>query len=267
MKTISFSGLFYFDVHARMSQKFDKKICPHTTQAKRFLQKLLFFLQPNKRSVAILCHILYTIFTRIIYLFPERGKKEMRKTVITVVGFLCLLLMLCSTAGYGADKAMPEALKAIADKAETAASGFAKQLDGGWGDSHAALTKSGEKEAFAGFEELQAVLSGFVAETDAYYVYALYPSGDAKSSSYFVTVDGSESPDEYGTEYDFESTFYKAWSGTAAAHDLFWKDDDGELRISAYAPIHNGAGEVVALLGVDVPAPEAADYPDWILEK
>ena len=48
------------------------------------------------------------------------------------------------------------------------------------------------------------------------------------------------------------------------AADKFSKDDKGNLQLSAYAPIRDTKGEVVAILGLDYPAPEAANFPDWI---
>jgi hypothetical protein len=170
------------------------------------------------------------------------------KRIKIVVSLLCLLLMLCATIGYAGDSA-------VADKALAAASEFAKKLDGEWGDRHTALVNSGEKEAFAGFAELQNVLKGFVAENETYYVYTLCPSGAPESASYFVTVDGSKSPDKYGEVYDFEEAHFKAWSGTAAAQEETWEDDDGKKRVSAYAPVHDSAGKVVTILGVDVLVP------------
>jgi len=55
--------------------------------------------------------------------------------------------------------------------------------------------------------------------------------------------------------------------GTATAGEKAWKDDDGTLMMSAYASIRDSKGTVVAILGVDSPAPEAANFPDWIEKK
>jgi len=160
--------------------------------------------------------------------------------------------MLCATTAYAA---LPEAVQKVADKAIETASEYAKQLDGKWGDQHAALVESGAGKAFDGFKELHAVLRGLAAKNETYYLYTLYPSGDAKAAPYIITVDASDTPDEYGKEIDFESEHFEAWSGKAVAQNVTWKDDDGAMRISAYAPIHDSTGKIVAIIGLDVPTP------------
>ena len=37
--------------------------------------------------------------------------------------------------------------------------------------------------------------------------------------------------------------------------------------MSAYAAIRDNKGAEVAILGIDSPAPEAANFPDWIEKK
>ncbi|MCL2683835.1 MAG: hypothetical protein FWE55_01180 [Synergistaceae bacterium] len=194
----------------------------------------------------------------------------MRKHIKALTMLMSLLLVVAFLPGCAgaADGKMPEELQAIADEALSIASSFAKQLDGEWGDWHDGLVNSKEGDAFGDYENMREVLCGFVEESDVVYLYAIYPSGPIDSASFFITVDGSEDPDEYGTEYEWESGFATAWKGTPMAQDYFWEDDeDGDLLlISAYAPVHDSKGNVVAILGIDYPAPEAANYPDWIAE-
>lgn len=167
----------------------------------------------------------------------------------------------------GADNvsaAMPAELQAIVDKATQTVSLYAKQLDGEWGDLHAALIESEKGESFERFGELLTTLRGFAAETDANDVYAMVPSGNYADSPYIITVDGSNAPDPYGKEYKWEKAYSAAWEGTVSASDLAWKDDDGNLMLSAFAPVYDSQGNVTAIFGADYKAPEAADHPDWI---
>jgi len=163
------------------------------------------------------------------------------------------------------DKKLPDELQAVANKALDIATNCAKQLDGAWGDWHAAMIESGKKDAYDDYTNKRAVLNGFVKQSDAKYVYTLYPAGDAESSAYYLSTDGSEVLDEYGTQYEWEAEFTTAFKGTPVAASEAWKDDkDGSILISAYAPVHDTKGNVVAVLGVDYPAPEAAKYPEFV---
>ena len=143
---------------------------------------------------------------------------------------------------------------AVAEKALSIASNCAKQLDGAWGDKHAAMIESKKGAEFADYESMRAVLSKLLAGSGAVYMYALYPSGAVDSAPFFITVDGSEEPDEYGTANDWETGFAAAWKGVPTAADEAEEDDDAGLLLSAYAPVHDSKGNVVAILGVDYPA-------------
>ena len=191
--------------------------------------------------------------------------KKHSKPLILLLSLLLSVLSLSVCAASAADKKMPAELQAVADKAVNFASSCAKQLDGAWGDQHAALIASKKGKAFADYAKMRSVLSGLAAKKEAVYVYALSPSGAVDKAPFLLTVDGSEKPDEYGTEFKWEAGFAAAWKGAATAAGHAWKDDKGKgLLISAYAPVRDGKGNVVAVLGVDCPAPAASKYPDWV---
>ena len=144
---------------------------------------------------------------------------------------------------------------AIAEKALGIAVKCAGQLDGAWGDQHAALIESKKGAEFEGFESMQATIKGLLAGSGATYIYALYPSGAVESSPFIITVDGSPDPDDYGKAVEWEAGFAAAWGGAPVAAEEAEEDEGGAgLLLSAYAPIHDGKGAVVAILGVDIPA-------------
>ena len=180
--------------------------------------------------------------------------KKYAKSLTLLMSFL-LAISFLSISTAGAAQQMPGELQAVADKAVNAVTNYAKKLDGAWGDQHAALVESKKGGDFEGYESMQAVLIGFLKESGAAYLYALYPSGSVDTAPFTITVDGSEDPDDYGTENEWEAGFAKAWKGTPAAGDEVWKDDDGCTLLSAYAPIRDSKGNVVAILGVDYTAP------------
>ena len=184
------------------------------------------------------------------------------RSLTMLMSFLLAVSFLPISAADAAE--MPKELQAIADKAKSAAGDCAQQLTGAWGDQHVALIASKKKGDFADYKSMQTALNGLLAKSGAMYIYVLSPSGAFDKDPFFVTVDGSAEPDDYGTEYKWEAGFASAWGGMSNAAEMVSKDDKGKLQLSAYSPIRDTKGEVVAILGLDYPAPEAANFPDWI---
>ena len=169
---------------------------------------------------------------------------------ITLLTALLLTISFLPTVAGAAD------LDVVAAKAIGIATNCAKQLDGAWGDQHAAMIESKKETDFADYKSMQAILNGLLAGSGATYIYTLFPSGPADSAPYIMTVDGSDDPDDYGKEYEWEAEFVAAWQGTPTSGDEAWEDEDGGkgLLLSAYAPVHDSKGNVVAIMGVDYPA-------------
>ena len=175
----------------------------------------------------------------------------MKKHVKSLTLLIALLLTVSFLPAAGA-----AGLEDVAAKALGIATNCAKQLDGAWGDQHAAMIASKEGADFAEYENMQAAVNGFLAGSGATYIYTLFPSGPVDSAPFIMTVDGSDDPDDYGKENEWEEGFAAAWNGTPTAGDEAWEDEEGGkgLLLSAYAPVHDSKGNVVAILGVDCPA-------------
>ena len=177
-------------------------------------------------------------------------KKIVRSLTILMVLLLTVSILPCIA---GAAEKTPEEIKVVAEKAKDIAANCAQKLEGAWGDQHVALVESKKGKDFEGYESMRAALSAFVTES-APYIYALYPTGDVEKAPFIITVDGSET-DDCGKENEWEIGFASAWNGLAFAGEEAWDDDDGKPMVSAYAPIRNGDGKVVAIIGVDCPVP------------
>ena len=176
------------------------------------------------------------------------------KTIIRSRSMLLILLLAVSFPPCFAGEAekAPEEL-AAADKAKDIAFTYAQKLTGAWGDLHVALIDSKKGGDFKDYESMKAVLNGFVTETGAPYIYALFPSGAIDKDSFIITVDGSEAPDDFGKELDWEPCFAIAWVGATEAGEEAREDDGGSFMISGYAAVRDSKGDVVAVLGVDYP--------------
>jgi len=98
------------------------------------------------------------------------------------------------------------------------------------------------------YKQMQQKLVNFKNDEDIRYIYTLAKENDSKA---YIVVDGSISePEEIGAQYDLENAMIKALNGEVAFNKEPKKDDFG-IFISAYAPIKNSAGNVVAIIGAD----------------
>lgn len=139
-----------------------------------------------------------------------------------------------------------------------------------WGERYFQLLNSNEESKNKYYEELRKELSDIRVESKATYVYVLMPIKDSKASidgdvegAYMLTIDGSEVTEDWGVTYDYEVQFKEAWLGEISAARSAWTDGDS-FNWSAFAPIYNKEGKVVAILGVDYPAKDVIDlYPEW----
>ncbi len=165
--------------------------------------------------------------------------------------------------GGGSDAVeMPPEVEAVIDKVTALAADYALLLNGEWADLYDEMLISGEGPDFAEFDNLKATLDQFRIESGAYYVYVLTDM-DPHDDFFEITVDGSEDPDDFMYQYEVEGQFFVAQNGEPCAALSAWDDDVDDPVWSAFAPIYNSDGNVVGILGIDYPAPEILDFPEW----
>lgn len=128
-------------------------------------------------------------------------------------------------------------------------------LNGEMGDLHEAILESGEWDTPEN-EMFRVPLQQIRAINDATYVYTFVWDTEEQ----VLLISEADWPDEFGTPYDMEPQFILAFAGAPAAANHIWVDD--EVMKSAFAPIYNTAGDIVALLGIDFEAPELAHVPE-----
>jgi hypothetical protein len=157
---------------------------------------------------------------------------------------------------------VPAEVQAVIDNVVSLAANYALQLDGEWADEYAACLESGQGRDYPGYDDLKATLDQFRIESGAYYVYILTDM-DPSDDYFEITVDGSEEPDDWMYQYEIEGQFLVAQDGEPCAALSAWDNDVDDPVWSAFAPVHDSEGNVVGILGVDYPAPEILDFPEW----
>ena len=146
-----------------------------------------------------------------------------------------------------------------------------------FGNQYVALLESGKAREYTDYDFMKATLDAVREESGATYVYVMTPGTDGEpdingdyteEGTFLITVDGSEDPDDWGVDYGWEVQFTEAWEGEAAAARSAWTNDEAgnnhDICWSVFAPIYDGEGNVVAILGIDYPCADVLnDYPEW----
>lgn len=146
-----------------------------------------------------------------------------------------------------------------------------------FGNQYVALLESGKAREYTDYDFMKATLDAVREESGATYVYVMTPGTDGEpdingdyteEGTFLITVDGSEDPDDWGVDYGWEVQFTEAWEGEAAAARSAWINDEAgnnhDICWSVFAPIYDGEGNVVAILGIDYPCADVLnDYPEW----
>ena len=154
---------------------------------------------------------------------------------------------------------------------------YAAKLSGQatWADEYTALLTSGEAREAENYEALRQTLEDITVATGTTYCYVLTPAGSDgvtpdetgafdETGEFLITVDPCEDPDDWGENYGWEVQFTDAWEGTPAAARSAWNDSEDLQCWSAFAPVYNSQGAVVAILGFDYPCTEVAQAnPEW----
>ena len=193
---------------------------------------------------------------------------------LKIFTLLCLAAVMLVFAGCSTGKTetkepakdytLPEAVADVRDQAMDYVQDYAKKLEGSWCDRLETLISRNLGEATMNSSEyaaLSATLSGYIKECGATYMYALVPDSEG---SYYITVDGSEDPDTWGTSYGSEVQFKEAYeAGLVASARSGWQDGDGKWCWSVFSPLYNSNGNIIAILGIDYPAPVLSEYPEW----
>lgn len=140
----------------------------------------------------------------------------------------------------------------------------------GWAKEYLELLNSGQDINHKHYTKLYKTLNDINTKSGATYTYIIMPIEHGKASingnpkgDFMLTLDGSDEPEEWATVYEHEVQFTEAWQGQIALARSAWRDDDGSVLWSAFAPIYHN-GQVIALLGIDYPADDViSKHPEW----
>lgn len=186
----------------------------------------------------------------------------MKKTLFTIMLVLILVLALAGCTGEtpaegGAD--IEDLNVEMGEKSMALAVECAALLNGEGGDAHAEVTNAGSRDIDV-YQAIYDIMSDFKEAKNAEganitFVYTLSKVND-EVTNLIVDASGVDNEDDYGTEYEMEPSMVSAFEGQAANADYTWEHEELGVLQSAFAPIYNANGEVVAILGIDIAAPD-----------
>ncbi len=140
----------------------------------------------------------------------------------------------------------------------------AEHLEGEYGDLHVAVVKAGDRDN-PEHERLYEALAQIRDETGATDVYTLIEVGDDMTDLIVDAATGDDA-DDYGTGYALEPQMATAFAGEPAYAAHTWMDPSHGVQKSAFAPLRDSTGGIVAIIGIDFPAPELEQYPELLAD-
>lgn len=164
--------------------------------------------------------------------------------------FLAVVVTTLSIGLLAYCRAVSDLTGSLGDRLVSVASTGVLMIDG---DAHESI-KSVTDEQGSAYRDIKATLQRIQQVTGAAYVYTFAPVPGKTDKVQFV-VDAATGKDmsHVGDEYDREPEMTEAFKGKALATKRLSTDEWGTF-MTGYAPIRNRAGQVVAILGIDLPA-------------
>lgn len=172
----------------------------------------------------------------------------MKRPVLVVA---CLVIAVLALFTTGCAKELTPAQEQKGLEAQEVAEKISRDLKGRFGDLHEIIIKKGNREN-PEYREFQKTLAEYVESSGVTYLYTLIQVSD-DMTNLIVDATEDEEADDYGTEYEMDEQMASAFEGKPDFSRELWKDEDYGLQISAFAPLYNSAGEIVAVIGVDAP--------------
>ncbi|MDR0569873.1 MAG: hypothetical protein LBG71_01435 [Clostridiales Family XIII bacterium] len=198
--------------------------------------------------------------------FSEAEKRQaMRRLIVFCLLIASGLLGLYYVSVYDGTRydshgnALPPA--EVSDAAATAvsyAANSATNFNGKWGEWHKEMIASGMGEGFQDYAKNISFLRELIRQSRALNVFVIYRDGNGSSDVSVCIDEARAAPDIAGV-----AAVEAAWGGKAAAEPNPWDYSHDKPVWTAYAPIYDKEGAVVAVLGVDYPVPIIRSYPEW----
>jgi hypothetical protein len=195
-----------------------------------------------------------------------------RKGYIAILLILCLAataLNGCSASGPVYDETgelvIPVRITNTMERALKNVKSGGSSLNGRFANWHRDMIASGLEVNYMRYDEQLEMLNDLRIGAGARNTYVIYDY-DAESDEYIVSMGVSRyDPPLYGFNSRREAThaIREAFEGRGTAEMFAWEDEDGAPFLSAFAPVYDENADIIAVLGLDMPAPSVLEFPEW----
>ncbi|MBE6037181.1 MAG: hypothetical protein E7223_06205 [Clostridiales bacterium] len=196
--------------------------------------------------------------------------KKMHRTLLLL---LALVMALTFTACQPQEPdepevpTLPDALVTLRENVTLLAGNAASSLSrNSFSTSYMNLLNSGEGREYKEYANIKATLDQLVLEYGAYQIYMLTDLDDDLTALEVTAASNTAGSAPVGEWLELHKVDYaisQAQLGTPAG-DMFARQwDDGILTWTAYAPIYDLSGSIIAVLAVEFPSDVIAEYPTW----
>jgi hypothetical protein len=160
---------------------------------------------------------------------------------------------------------IPNAIKITMDRALKNVKSGGSSLNGRFANWHRDMIASGLRVNYGRYDDQLTLLNSLRIGSRANNAYILYDY-DAESDEYIMSLYSSRTKPllPFGAKREATHAIREAFAGkgTVEMFALGYGNNVTPLW-SAFMPVYDENAEIVAVLGLDMPAPSALEYPEW----
>ena len=193
-----------------------------------------------------------------------KEKKTQKKIQISIrakilVGMVVCTLIVANLSGWFLmNQAKTMLLEQCKQNAGSSAKIAAQRIDGDLLEQ----LQAGD-EGSADYEEILSQLQEFLCGDEIKYIYTMRMNGDTLE---FIVDADTEEGAAIGEAYEIYDEIAEAFDGNVTVDSEMTSDEWGDFY-SAFAPVHNSAGDIVGIVGVDCSATEIRIQQSALIRK
>jgi hypothetical protein len=193
-----------------------------------------------------------------------------RKRFIAIILILCfaataLIGCRASEPEYDEDGALiiPTDVERTMERALRNIKSGGNSLNGLFANWHRDMIDSGLETGYIRYDQQRDLLETFRTTSRARNAYILYDY-DEESDEYIISMYVSRDlPLPFNSRREATHAIREAFEGRRSVEMFAWESDNDDVLLSAFTPLYDENAEIIAVLGLDMPAPAVLDNPEW----
>jgi hypothetical protein len=158
---------------------------------------------------------------------------------------------------------IPDSIKTTIERALSGVKSGGSNLNGNFAKWHREMIASGLKTGYDEYDDHLELLERLRRGARAINAYLLYKY-DAKNDDYFISMYVSRSdPLPFNSKREATHAIREAFEGRGTAEIFAWEYKEDYPVWSAFMPVYDENADIIAVLGLDISASAANNYPQW----